>query len=196
MKKVLTVMVMASFILSAFGCGNKSNKQNDSTAANDGQKVLVAYFSATGTTEAVAKSIAEATGGDFFEIEPVKEYSSADLNWNDKKSRSTLEMNDKKSRPEISSKVEDIAKYDVVFLGYPIWWYTAPRIINTFLEQYDFSGKRIVLFATSGGSGFENSITDLQPSAPNATIEEGEILNGNPSVQKVKEWTDKILSAK
>ena len=186
---------MASFILSAFGCGNKQQAQNEPASA-DANKILVAYFSATGTTAAVAKTIAEATEGDLFEIKPVNEYSAADLNWNDKQSRSTVEMNDKKARPEIAAKVDDITKYDVIFLGYPVWWYTAPRIINTFLEQYDLSGKRIILFATSGGSGFENSLSDLQPSASGAKIEEGEILNGRPSLQKVKEWTDKILSGK
>jgi len=195
MKKILTIAFMASFILSAFGCGNKQQAQNEPASA-DANKILVAYFSATGTTAAVAKTIAEATEGDLFEIKPVNEYSAADLNWNDKQSRSTVEMNDKKARPEIAAKVDDITKYDVIFLGYPVWWYTAPRIINTFLEQYDLSGKRIILFATSGGSGFENSLSDLQPSASGAKIEEGEILNGRPSLQKVKEWTDKILSGK
>jgi len=196
MKKLLAFTFMASFIFSAFGCGNKTKAQNTESAPEGNSKVLVAYFSATGTTAAVAKTISEATGGDLFEIKPAQAYSSADLNWNDKKSRSSVEMADKKARPEIASKVEDITKYDVIFLGYPIWWYTAPRIINTFLEQYDFSGKRIILFATSGGSGFENSLSDLQLSAPNAKIEEGELLNGNPSVEKVKEWTSTVLSAK
>jgi len=196
MKKLLAFTFMASFIFSAFGCGNKTKAQNTESAPEGNSKVLVAYFSATGTTAAVAKSISEATGGDLFEIKPTQTYSSADLNWNDKKSRSSVEMADKKARPEIASKVEEITKYDVIFLGYPIWWYTAPRIINTFLEQYDLSGKRIILFATSGGSGFENSLSDLQPSAPNAKIEEGELLNGNPSVEKVKEWTSTVLSPK
>jgi len=189
---------MTSLIMSAFGCGNKQQAQTnqEEKAANDGnQKVLVAYFSATGTTEGVAKQIAEATGGDLFEIEPAKEYTAADLDWNDKQSRSTLEMNDKKARPEIASEVEDIARYDVIFLGYPIWWYTAPHIINTFLEQYDLSGKRIVLFATSGGSDFENSLTDLQPSAPKALIEEGKVLNGS-SAQDIKAWTETVVAAK
>jgi len=196
MRKTAIFAIMVTFMLNAFGCTNKQQTadENDSNAKSN--KVLVAYFSATGTTAAVAKNLASATGGDLFEIKPVKKYSSADLNWNDKKSRSTLEMNNKKARPEIASKVEDIAKYDVIFLGYPIWWYTAPRIINTFLEQYDLKGKRIILFATSGGSDFENSVSDLQPSAPGAKIEEGEVLNGRPSVQKIKEWTTKALASK
>jgi len=183
---------MTSIIMSAFGCGNKK-AESPNNAPKEDSKVLVAYFSATGTTEAVAKTIADATGGDLFKIKPVQTYTSADLNWNDKKSRSTLEMNDKKARPEIASKVDDMSSYEVIFLGYPIWWYTAPRIINTFLEQYDLADKRIVLFATSGGSGFENSLTDLQPSAPNAHIEEGRLLNGSPSLEEVKNWTDEVL---
>jgi len=190
MKKLVAFTFMASFILSAFGCGNKQKTEGAESGKETTGKVLVAYFSATGTTAAAAKTVAEATEGDLFEIQPVKAYSDADLNWNDKRSRSTVEMKDKKARPEVASKVEDMNQYDIIFLGYPIWWYTAPRIINTFLEQYDLSGKRVILFATSGGSGFENSLTDLQPSAPGAKMEEGRLLNGAPSLEEVKAWTD------
>ena len=116
-------------------------------------KTLVAYFSASGVTEKKAKLLAEVTGGDLFEIEPTERYTQADLNWMDKKSRSTLEMNDPKSRPAIAKKVADMDAYDTVYVGFPIWWYVEPSIINTFLESYDFSGKTVIPFCTSGGSG-------------------------------------------
>ena len=115
-------------------------------------KVLVAYFSASGVTEKVAKKVSAAAGADFFEIKPETPYTKADLNWMDKKSRSSVEMNDPSSRPEISGRVENMEQYDTVMIGFPIWWYTAPTIIKTFLEAYDFSGKKIALFATSGAS--------------------------------------------
>ena len=141
------------------------------------RKILVAYFSASGTTEKAAKKVAAAAGADLFEIEPAVPYTRADLNWMDKKARSTIEMNDKSSRPEIVKKALDTAKYDTILIGFPIWWYIAPTIINTFLESYDFSGKKIVLFATSGGSGFGDAVKGLQPSAPGAEIVEGKLLN-------------------
>ncbi|MBQ2617533.1 MAG: NAD(P)H-dependent oxidoreductase, partial [Synergistaceae bacterium] len=117
-------------------------------------RVLVAYFSASGVTGSVAKKLAEATGADMYEIRPAVKYTSADLNWNNSNSRSSVEMKDKSSRPELADKSAEISGHDVIFLGFPIWWYVAPTIINTFLEAYDFSGKKIILFATSGGSGF------------------------------------------
>ena len=129
-------------------------------------KKLVAYFSASGITRNVAKMIAEAAGADLYEITPKEAYTKADLNWMDKKSRSSVEMTDKKIRPEITDTDAKISEYDEIFLGFPIWWYVAPTIINTFLEKYDFTGKKIVLFATSGGSGFGNTVKELQPSAP------------------------------
>ena len=127
-------------------------------------KKLVAYFSASGTTKKTAQLIAKATGADLYEITPKVAYTEADLNWMDKKSRSSVEMNDKKFRPEVEDKDAHIAEYDEIILGFPIWWYVAPTIVNTFLEKYDFSGKKIVLFATSGGSGFGNIVKELQPS--------------------------------
>ena len=117
------------------------------------KKTLVAYFSASGSTAQLAKTIAEVTGGDLFEIKPEQPYTSADLNWNDKKSRSSIEMSDSNSRPAIATTVKNMDEYDTVFVGFPIWWYVAPTIINTFLESYDFSGKTVIPFATSGGSG-------------------------------------------
>lgn len=150
-------------------------------------KKLVAYFSASGTTKKVAEMIAESAGADLFEIEPKVAYTKADLNWMDKKSRSTLEMNDKKIRPEMVNTPLDVNAYDEFILGFPIWWYVAPTIVNTFLETYDFSGKKIVLFATSGGSGFGNTVRELQPSAPNAQIVEGRLING-ASRQEINDW--------
>lgn len=150
-------------------------------------KKLVAYFSASGTTKKVAEMIAESAGADLFGIEPKVAYTKADLNWMDKKSRSTVEMNDKKIRPEIVNTPLDVNAYDEIILGFPIWWYVAPTVVNTFLETYDFSGKKIVLFATSGGSGFGNTVRELQPSAPEAQIVEGRLING-ASRQEIDEW--------
>lgn len=155
-------------------------------------KKLVAYFSASGTTKKVAQRLAEVAQADLFEITPKQPYTSADLNWMDKKSRTSLEMADKTSRPEIVSKSLDTGKYDVIFLGFPIWWYVAPTIINTFLESFDFSGKTIILFATSGGSGFGQTVKFLKPSAPKTTIKEGKLLNGNPSEAQLKAWLNGI----
>ncbi|MDD6786411.1 MAG: flavodoxin [Eggerthellales bacterium] len=140
-------------------------------------KILVAYFSAGGNTAKLAQRVAKAADADLFEIVPRKPYTSADLNWRDKNSRTTIEMNDPASRPEVASHVENMAQYDTIFLGFPIWWYVAPTLINTFLEQYDLEGKTIVPFATSGGSGMGQTVTMLKVSAPKATIEAGAVMN-------------------
>ena len=153
-------------------------------------KQLVAYFSASGTTARVAKDLAKAAGADLYEIKPAVPYTRADLNWQDKNSRSSLEMRDKSSRPALADTGANIADYDTIFVGFPIWWYVAPTIINSFLEAYDFSGKKIVLFATSGGSGFGKAVAGLQPSAPHATIVEGALLNGRPNEAKLKAFAD------
>lgn len=155
-------------------------------------KKLIAYFSASGVTKKVAETLAKAAGADLFEIRPQVPYTRADLNWMDKNARSTIEMNDPASRPAIQSADAHIADYDTILLGFPIWWYVAPKIINTFLEAYDFSGKTIVLFATSGGSGFGKAADGLQPSAPGATIREGKLLNGTPDEQELKAWLDTL----
>ena len=141
-------------------------------------KALVAYFSASGSTGRVARTIAEVTGGELFEIKPETEYKPADLNWNDPKSRSSVEMNDEKSRPAIAGKVEDMAQYDTVFVGFPIWWYQAPRIIQTFLESADFSGKTVIPFATSGGSGMGKTVDELRKLCPSADWKAGKMVNG------------------
>lgn len=145
-------------------------------------KSLVTYFSASGVTKKVAEKLAEAAGADLFEIKPEVAYTEADLNWMDKKSRSSIEMNDKSFRPAIAEKYNNMADYDVVYVGFPIWWYVAPTIINTFLESYDFSGKTIVLFATSGGSGFGNTVAELKGSVSDTTvIKEGKVFNSGVS---------------
>ena len=156
-------------------------------------KKLVAYFSASGTTARVADNLAKAAGTDLYEIKPAVSYTKEDLNWMNKQSRSSVEMRDKSSRPALADTDADIAAYDTIFIGFPIWWYIAPTIINTFLEVYDFSGKKIVLFATSGGSGFGKAVDSLQPSAPDAEIIAGEILNGNPNEKKLKAFAEKYL---
>lgn len=139
-------------------------------------KTLIAYFSASGVTKGVAEKMAEKIGADAYEIKPVKPYTDADLNWMDKNSRSSVEMRDKSSRPEIITGDIDVSKYDRILLGYPVWWYTAPTIVNTFLESYDFSGKEIIIWATSGGSGLGKAKDDLAKST-SATIKNGKILN-------------------
>ena len=145
-------------------------------------KSLVTYFSASGVTKKVAEKLAEAAGADLFEIKPEVAYTEADLNWMDKKSRSSIEMNDKSFRPAIAEKCNNMADYDVVYIGFPSWWYVAPTIINTFLESYDFSGKTIVLFATSGGSGFGNTVAELKRSVSDTTvIKEGKVFNSGVS---------------
>lgn len=153
-------------------------------------KRLVAYFSASGVTGSVAKKLADATGADIYEIKPAVSYTSADLNWNNSNSRSSIEMRDKTSRPELMDKNAKIGSYDVIFLGFPIWWYVAPTIINTFLEAYNFSGKTIILFATSGGSSFGNTLSGLKASAPGAVIREGKLFNRRVSVEELKKWAD------
>lgn len=156
-------------------------------------KKLVAYFSASGVTAKVAELLADAVGADIHEIKPKVPYTKADLNWMDKKSRSSIEMADKKIRPEIAESNVRIEEYDVIFLGFPIWWYVAPTIINTFLEKYDFSGKKIVLFATSGSSKFGNTVKELKGSvADNTAIIEGKLLNGRQTIASVKAWTDSL----
>lgn len=154
---------------------------------------LVAYFSASGVTGKAARTLAEAAGADLYEIKPEVPYTKADLNWQDKKSRSTIEMNDKTSRPSIADKNANVAAYDVVFVGFPIWWHVAPTIINTFLENYDFTGKTVILFATSGSSGFGKTVENLKGSVPVSTvIKEGKILNGKPAKAELAVWVDSL----
>ena len=149
---------------------------------------LVAYFSASGTTAKAAKVLAKAADADLYEIKPAIPYTRADLNWMDKGSRSSVEMSDKHSRPALADTDAPIAGHDVIFLGFPIWWYVAPTIVNTFLESYDFTGKTIILFATSGGSGLGKSAVSLRASVPGARIVDGRLLNGRLNADELKTW--------
>ena len=151
---------------------------------------LVAYFSATGTTAKAAKALANAVGGALYEIKPAVPYTSADLNWMDKSSRSSVEMKDAHSRPALADTGAPVSGHDVIFLGFPVWWYVAPTILNTFLEAYDFTGKTIVLFATSGGSGLGKSADGLRPSAPGAKIMDGRMLNGHLNEAELSAWAE------
>ena len=155
------------------------------------KKALVAYFSASGVTEKAAQALAEAAGADIYEIKPETPYTSADLDWTDKKARSTVEMNDPSFRPTLADTNARIEDYDVIFVGFPIWWYVAPTIINTFLESYDFSGKKVVLFATSGSSGFGATAQKLKGSCE-ADIIEGRLLNGSPSKAELTSWVESL----
>lgn len=155
-------------------------------------KTLVAYFSASGQTAKLAKILAGVTGGDLFEIAPETAYTAADLDWMDKKSRSTIEMKDPKSRPAIAGKVADMAQYDTVFVGFPIWWYQAPRIIETFLESYDFSGKTVIPFATSGSSGMGKTNSVLKPSCGGAKLLEGKVFRRGTSKADLAAWVESL----
>ena len=155
-------------------------------------KVLVAYFSASGVTAKLAKRLAEAIGADLHEIQPEVPYTDADLDWMNKKSRSSVEMNDKSSRPAVANKVENMEQYNRVFVGFPIWWYVAPTIINTFLEQYDLTGKKVIPFATSGSSGMGNTNAELTESCKGAVLCDGRRFNTNVKATELKAWAEKF----
>lgn len=156
-------------------------------------KSLILYFSASGITRTVAKNLKEATGADICEIKPTVPYKPEDLNWMDKNSRSSIEMSDKSSRPEVLEASVNISDYDKIFLGFPIWWYIAPVCVNSFLEKYDFSNKKIILFATSGGSRFGDTVKYLKPSLSEACeIIEGEVFSVAVSPEKLKNWAEKF----
>lgn len=154
-------------------------------------KILVAYFSASGVTKKIAEMLAKEANADLYEIKPEIPYTKEDLNWMDKKSRSSIEMGDKSFRPAIVKDKLDPSRYDRILLGFPIWWYVAPTIVNTFLESYDFTGKNITLFATSGGSGFGKTAEELQASAPDAVIKEGKLLNTDTK-QKISKLVERL----
>ena len=199
MKKLVSILAVA---LMLGACQN--NSQNNDAASNGevaaadsaAKTTLVAYFSASEAhiTAQVAKTLAEAADADLFEIVPEQIYTTEDLDWKNEQSRSTIEMKDSTARPAVASKVENMAQYNTIYVGFPIWWYTAPRIVNTFLEQYDLTGKTIIPFATSGGSDMGKSGEDLKKaSAPNANwILPGKVLNGNPPVDSLKTWIETL----
>lgn len=149
---------------------------------------LVAYFSATGTTARAATRLAQAIGADLFEIVPERPYSAADLNWNDRSSRSSVEMANESCRPAIASLVDNMDDYDTVYVGFPVWWYVEPRIVDTFLEAHDLAGKTVVPFATSGGSGLGRAPQRMAELAPGARVAEGRMLNGNPGLDELRDW--------
>ena len=218
MKKAIVILLSLTMILGLTACGNSASKTKqpstedtfveskadtesaetstnmENTDNQDAQehKILVAYFSATGTTKGVAEHIANGLNADIYEIVPEEPYTDADLDYNDNNSRTTIEMNDPDARPAISGSVENMEQYDIVFIGFPIWWYVAPTIINTFLESYDFSGKTIVPFATSGGSGMGSTNEKLAPSCPGAILMKGKMLNGLLSQEELKAWVKSL----
>ena len=154
-------------------------------------KKLVAYFSASGVTEKAAQKLAAAVGADLFEIKPVTPYTRADLDWTNKNSRSSVECNDSGSRPQIAEKVENMGDYDVVYIGFPVWWYVAPKIIDTFVESYDFAGKTLIPFATSGGSGMGKTVDVLRPLCSDKAVwKSGKVINGMTE-SDLKKWAEK-----
>ena len=218
MKKAIAILLSLTMFLGLAACGNsasqteqpstedtsvesKAGTESAETSTNmentdnqDAQehKILVAYFSATGTTKGVAEHIANGLNADIYEIVPEEAYTDADLDYNDNNSRTTIEMNDPDARPAISGSVENMEQYDIIFVGYPIWWGEAPRIVSTFMESYDFSGKTIVPFCTSGGSGIGSSASNLERLTSGATWLDGRRLNGSDSQDTVMEWVNSL----
>ena len=193
MKKTIATLFYLVMILGLAACGNSASRIEEADAPDvQKSKALVAYFSATGTTEDVAEHIANGLNADIYEIIPEEPYTDADLNYNDNNSRTTIEMNDPDARPAISGSVEDMDQYTTVFIGYPIWWGDAPRIISTFLESYDFSGKTIVPFCTSGGSGIDSSASNLEQLTSGATWLSGRRLNSSDSQDNVMVWVNSL----
>ena len=180
----LTAVMTLSFAACAQNKGEKSMQTEN--------KPLVVYFSATGTTAKAARTIADVTGGTLYEIVPQQAYTSKDLDWNDRQSRSSVEMNNPQSRPAIKGTKADVADCDVIFIGYPIWWDQAPRIINTFIESHDLTGKTLVLFATSGGSSITGSVNALRKAYPDLKWQDGKLLNG-ASRNTVQNWTNDVM---
>ena len=212
MKKITTILFTALAAASLAGCAGENKSTVEKTSETETKKdvetttvtttvaggepvseteetkILVVYFSATNTTEGVAETIASSLSADIYEIVPEQPYTDADLDWHDDKSRSTIEMNDPSARPAISGTVENMGQYDILFIGYPIWWYDAPRILCTFMESYDFSGKTIVPFCTSGGSGIGSSAANLERLTSGAKWLSGKRLNGGSSQSEIAEW--------
>ncbi len=167
-----------------------AQQKQDMNKGKSNHKILVTYFSATGTTARAAEKLADVTDGELYAIVPAQPYTNADLDWNDKQSRSSIEMNDPKSRPAIKGRKENITDYDVIFIGYPIWWDLAPRVINTFIETHGLKGKTVIPFATSGGSGIANSVTALKKEYPELDWKQGRLLNRFDE-KAVREWIGK-----
>ena len=193
MKKIL-LMVLGLFFVSAGVVMAQSNTQEVKENSKMNKKILVAYFSATGNTRRVAQNLAKAVDADIYEIKPAKPYTDADLDWTNKSSRSSVEMSDHNSRPEMIKDDFSVKDYETIYLGFPIWWYIAPTIVNTFLEKHDFSNKKIILFATSGGSRFGKTIEYIKPSLSGFTqVIEGDVLNHWSDINALKTWAEKFL---
>lgn len=189
MYRFLLILILLSVVGMATATG--AQQRQDMNKGRTNHKILVAYFSATGTTARAAEKLANAMGGEFYAIAPARPYTSADLNWNDKRSRSSVEMNDPKSRPAIKGRKENIADYNVIFIGYPIWWDLAPRIINTFIESHDLKGKTVIPFATSGDSTLTGSVAALKKSYPALNWKEGRLLN-RADEKIIRTWIEKL----
>lgn len=184
-----TILLCAAMCILSLAAN--SQKRGTTMESMENKKILVAYFSATGTTRQTAKQLAETMNADLHEIKPETAYTSADLDWHNPKSRSTVEMHNLAFRPPITDKITNMADYDVVFVGFPIWWYTAPTIINTFIENYNLTGKVIIPFATSGGSTISKSCEDLRKSYPNLDWKPGRLLN-SPSKSQLEAWKKEL----
>ena len=186
MRKVI-VMLAALLAVSLSACSQSDKKENKGN--KEMKKALVAYFSASGVTKGVAQQLAEVAGADLHEIKPEKPYTDADLDWRNQQSRSSVEMKDENSRPAITDKLSNMQDYDVVYVGFPIWWYTCPTIINSFMEAYDFNGKTVIPFATSGGSDIKKACDDLKAAYPGVNWKEGKLLNGTAKAE-LQKWAD------
>ena len=187
MNKIILALAAVMTISLAACAQNKGEKSMQTE-----NKALVVYFSATGTTAKAARTIADVTGGTLYEIVPQQAYTADDLDWNDKQSRSSVEMNNPQARPALKDTKQDVAAYDVIFIGYPIWWDQAPRIINTFIESHDLKGKTLVPFATSGGSGISNSLKELKRTYPDLEWQGGKLLN-RASWNTVQNWVNDVI---
>ena len=212
MKKIISLILTLALCVSLSACGSTKKSESAAVSAADGEnikqetqnseesttepqnagKVLVVYFSVTGNTKKIAENIADGLGAKLSEIVPKEPYTSADLDYNDDNSRSTLEMNDTSARPEISGTIDDFEQYYTVFIGYPIWWGQAPRIMDTFVESYDFTGKTVIPFCTSASSRIGSSADTLEELAGSGTWKKGQRFKGNESVDKVTEWAEQF----
>lgn len=186
-------LLFIAFVILGMASITYAQQKKDSNERASNPKILIAYFSATGNTAGVAKILADVTGGELYEIESAQPYTKADLNWNDRQSRSSVEMNNPNARVAIKHKKENIADYDIIFIGHPIWWNRAPRIINTFIENHILEGKTIITFATSGSSSIEGSVAELKKTYPKLNLKEGRLLN-RADEKTIRAWVEKLRS--
>lgn len=206
MRKIISIILLCFLMVTLAACGNSNtepnttpienvtSETNNNTENDDNEqeenRMLVVYFSATGNTESLAQTIAEVTGADIYEIVPEEPYTSEDLNYSNDSCRANQEMNDPEARPAISGDIENIDEYDTIFLGYPIWWGTMPRIINTFLDTHDLSGKTIMPFCTSGGSGISTSVSDIRDICIDSDVTDGMRGSASTDIAEIEEWIE------